>query len=35
MNNRIWRFGLVATAVAAVVVIGIVLLTGNDTGAQP
>ena len=34
MNKRIWRFGLAAVAVAAIVVIGIVLLTGNDTGAQ-
>ena len=34
MNRRVWRFGLAAAAVAAVVVIGIVLLTGNDTGAQ-
>ena len=34
MNKRIWRLGLAAAAVAAVVVIGIVLLTGNDTGAQ-
>ena len=34
MNKSTWRFGLAAAAVAAVVVIGIVLLTGNDTGAQ-
>ena len=34
MNSRIWRFGLAAVATAALVVIGIVLLTGNDTGAQ-
>lgn len=34
MNKRIWRFGLAAAAAAAIVVIGIVLLTGNDTGAQ-
>ena len=34
MNKTIWRLGLVAVAVAAVVVIGIVLLTGNDTGAR-
>ena len=34
MNGRIVRFGLAAAAVAAVVVIGIVLLTGRDTGAQ-
>ena len=34
MDKRIWRFGLVAVAVAAIVVIGIVLLTGKDTGAQ-
>ena len=34
MNKRIWRFALAAAAAAAVVVIGIVLLTGNDTGAQ-
>ena len=29
MNKRIWRLGLVAVAVAAVVVIGIVLLAGQ------
>lgn len=34
MNNRIVRLSLAAAAAAAVVVIGIVLLTGNDTGAQ-
>ncbi len=34
MNKRIWRLGLAAVAVVAVVVIGIVLLTRNDTGAQ-
>ena len=34
MSKRVWRFGLAAAAVAAVVVIGIVLLTGNDSGAQ-
>ena len=34
MNKRIWLFGLAAVAVAAIVVIGIVLLTGKDTGAQ-
>src|SRR5512132_2344832 len=33
MNSRIWLFGLVAVATAALVVVGIVLLTGNDTGA--
>ena len=33
MNKSIWPFGLAAVAVVAVVVIGIVLLTGN-TGAQ-
>ena len=34
MNSRIWRFGLAAVATAALVVIGIVLLTGHDSGAQ-
>ena len=34
MNNRIVRFGLAAVAVAAIVVIGIVLLAGRGTGAQ-
>ena len=34
MNKRIWRLGLAVVPVVAVVVIGIVLLTGNDTGAQ-
>ena len=34
MNNRIVRIGLVAVAVAALVVIGIVLLAGRGTGAQ-
>ena len=34
MNSRIWRFGLMAVAAAALVVIGVVLLTGNDSGAQ-
>ena len=34
MNSRIWRFGLAAVAAAALVVIGVVLLTGNDSGAQ-
>ena len=34
MNNGIVRIGLVAVAAAALVVIGIVLLTGNDTGPQ-
>ena len=34
MNSRIWRFGLVAVAAAALVVIGVVLLTGRDSGAQ-
>jgi TolB protein len=34
MNSRIWRFGLVAVAAAALVLIGIVLLTGRDSGAQ-
>ncbi len=34
MNNRIVRLGLAAMAAAALVVVGIVLLTGNDTGAQ-
>ena len=34
MNKRIWRFSLAAVAVAAIGVIGIVLLTGKDTGAQ-
>ena len=34
MNNRIVRIGLAAVAVAAVVVIGTVLLAGRGTGAQ-
>jgi Tol biopolymer transport system component len=34
MNDRIVRLSLVAVASAAAVVIGIVLLTENDTGAQ-
>ena len=34
MNNRIIRIGLAAVAVAAIVVIGIVLLAGRGTGAQ-
>jgi hypothetical protein len=34
MNNRIVRIGLMTVAVAAVVVVGIVLLTGRGTGAQ-
>ena len=34
MNNRIVRIGLAAVAVAALVVIGIVLLAGRGTGAQ-
>ena len=34
MNKSTWRFGLAAAAVAVVAVVGIVLLTGNDTGAQ-
>ncbi len=34
MNKRIWRLGLAAVAVAALVVIGIVLLAGRGTGAQ-
>ena len=34
MNKRIWSLGLAAAAAVALVVIGIVLLTGNDTGAQ-
>ena len=34
MSKRIWRLGLVAVAVAAIVVIGIVLLAGRGTGAQ-
>ena len=34
MNNRIIRIGLAAVAVAAVVVVGIVLLAGRGTGAQ-
>ena len=34
MNRRIWSLGLAAAAAVALVVIGIVLLTGNDTGAQ-
>ena len=34
MNKRIWSLALAAAAAAALVVIGIVLLTGNDTGAQ-
>ena len=34
MNKRIWRFGLAAVAVAAIVVIGIVLLAGRGAGAR-
>ena len=34
MNNRIVRIGLMSVAVAALVVIGIVLLVGRGTGAQ-
>ena len=34
MNSRGVRLGLVAAAAAAIVVIGIVLLTRNDIGAQ-
>ena len=34
MHNRIVRFGLVAAAVAAIALIGIILLTRSDSGAQ-
>ena len=34
MSKRTWRLGLVAVAVAAIVVIGIVLLAGNNNGAR-
>jgi Periplasmic component of the Tol biopolymer transport system len=34
MNNRIWRYGLVAAAVAVVALVGFALLTGRDSGAQ-
>ena len=34
MNNRIVRFGLAAAAVAAIALIGIILLTRSDFGAQ-
>ena len=34
MNKRIVSVGLVAVAAVAIVVVGIVLLTGNDNGAQ-